>query len=131
MLRRKWIIATILFFACAFAGTLKSREEYMQKLPLYQKFRCTICHLSMEPNSGSDLNNFGRDFKANSNLWNEKLARMDSDRDGFTNGIELGDENGDGIAEATAERSNPGDRLNTPSSVNEHTWSVIKSLFTD
>ena len=131
MLRRKWLIIPILCFAFALAGTLKSREDYMQKLPVYQKFKCSICHVSLQPNSGSDLNNFGRDFKGNSFAWNEKLARMDSDQDGFMNGIEIGDENGDGVAEVTIERSNPGDRLNTPNSVDQHTWSVIKSLFKD
>ena len=59
------------------------------------------------------------------------IAVKDSDLDGFSNGLELGDEDGDGIPEIGIERSNPGDPLNTPSSVDRETWGLIKSLFED
>ena len=45
------------------------------------------------------------------------------------NGLEIGDEDGDGTPSVTRERSNPGDPLGTPSSLDEHTWGVIKKLF--
>jgi len=112
-------------------NSIKSRENYMRSLPTYKHFRCTICHDSSNPTSSSDLNSFGIDFKNNNHLWNKDLAVKDSDMDGFTNGLELGDEDGDGIPEIGIERSNPGDPLNTPSSVDRETWGLIKSLFED
>lgn len=111
------------------AAGVKGREDYMTKLPLYRTYRCTLCHRSPSPISGADLNRFGSDFKANGHVWNQALAQKDSDGDGFPNGVELGDENGDGIAEITTERSNPGDAVNTPNSVDRATWGLLKSLF--
>ncbi len=113
------------------AGTLAGREEYMKRLPVYRTYQCTICHESSRPLTGDDLNNFGVDFNNNARAWNSTLAAKDSDKDGFRNGVELGDENGDGIAEVGIERSNPGDPLNTPNSVDRSTWGILKSLFED
>jgi hypothetical protein len=69
------------------------------------------------------------DFKENGFTWDAALSAQDSDGDGFLNGIELGDENGDGVADIGFERSNPGDRLNTPNSIDKGTWGILKSLF--
>jgi hypothetical protein len=113
------------------AGMLKGRENYMEKLPLYRQFKCIICHQSSQPTSGMDLNNFGKDFKSNGYQWNATLARLDSDGDEFTNGVELGDEDGNGVPEVSIERSNPGDPYNHPSSIDPKTWGIIKSLFTE
>lgn len=124
----------ILVFACAavlfVAGTLKSREDYMKSLPVYKHFKCLLCHTSARPTS-AELNVFGADFKANGHYWNGTLARKDSDGDGYTNGIEIGDEQGDGEADIGFERSNPGDRANTPNSIDRGTWGLLKSLFED
>jgi hypothetical protein len=38
-------------------------------------------------------------------------------------------QNGDGVADIGFERSNPGDRLNTPNSIDKGTWGILKSLF--
>jgi len=118
-------------FALVLNNAIKSREDYMLSLPAYKHYRCTICHTSSKPTNGNDLNNFGVDFKNNGYVWNSVLALKDSDNDGFSNGIELGDEDGDGVSEVIIERSNPGDPLNTPSSVDKETWGLIKSLFED
>lgn len=115
----------------AVAGTLKGRDEYMQRLPVYRTFKCAICHKSSSPISGADINEFGKDFKKYGYQWNSTLAGLDSDGDGFDNGLELGDEDGDGIAEVSAERSNPGDPVNQPSSIDPQTWSILKNLFAD
>ena len=40
---------------------------------------------------GGPLNPFGEDFKANGFTWTEELCNMDSDGDGRSNGVELGD----------------------------------------
>ncbi|KAH9525212.1 hypothetical protein Btru_000663 [Bulinus truncatus] len=39
------------------------------------------------------LNEFGMDFAAAGHTWTDELCRKDSDRDGLTNGQELGDPN--------------------------------------
>lgn len=119
------VIAGVLFIA----GTLMSTEDYMKTLPAYKRYKCLICHTVSQPTSASQLNSFGLDFQANGYVWNRVLALKDSDGDGFPNGVELGDENGDGVPDVGFERSNPGDRMNTPNSVNPQTWSLLKSLF--
>lgn len=77
------------------------------------------------------LNKFGLDFHANNDTWDAALAAKDSDNDGFANGVELGDDEGDGVPNVSTERSNPGNPLDKPSSVNEETWGVIKRLFSE
>ena len=133
--RPKLTLKVTLVILCAtilsLAGTLKSRDDYMRSLPVYKHYKCKLCHESAAPTSSSDLNEFGIDFKNNGYSWDEALAAMDSDGDGFRNGIELGDETGDGVADIGFERSNPGDPLNTPNSIDRGTWGVLKSLFED
>ena len=130
MLKRKGIVLVIICASLLLAAVLKGREEYMQNLPVYRRYSCSICHMSQNPVS-ADLNPFGEDFRRNRYVWDEALARKDSDGDNYTNGIELGDEDGDGDPEIVIERSNPGDPLNNPNSIPKDTWSVIKSLFRD
>jgi hypothetical protein len=114
------------------AGTLMSTENYMNVLPNSMRYKCADCHVSTSPTTVSNtLNNFGADFQSNGMKWDATLAAKDSDGDGYKNGYELGDQNGDGKADAAFERSNPGDRNNTPNSVDRKTWGTIKSLFED
>ncbi len=119
------VLAAILFAA----GTIKSREEYMRSLPVYRHYKCLLCHKSAAPVSGQDLNGFGSDFRKNGYAWNNALAMKDSDGDGYPNGDEIGDENGDGVAEVGFEYSNPGDPMNVPNSIDRGTWGILKSLF--
>ncbi|CAH1788317.1 unnamed protein product, partial [Owenia fusiformis] len=44
-------------------------------------------------NGGGERNAFGLDFNANGKVWTEALCKADSDKDGKTNGEELGDPN--------------------------------------
>jgi hypothetical protein len=114
------------------AGVLMSTENFMRALPVYKHYRCALCHTTANPVAGSaSLNSFGVDFQTNGYKWNATLAAEDSDGDGYSNGMELGDDNGDGTPNTSFERSNPGDRYNTPNSVDKQTWGVIKSLFED
>lgn len=129
LLKRDSLLILIIAVALLCAGTLKSREDYMRTIPVYQRYKCSLCHTSASPTSASDLNGFGIDFKENEFLWNATLAVQDSDGDGFLNGIEIGDEHGDGTADIGFERSNPGDPLNTPNSIDKGTWGILKSLF--
>ena len=130
-LRRRVLVIITVCVVIFTAGVLKGRDDYMEKLPVYRQFKCAICHQSANPISGMDLNDFGIDFKNHGYAWGSTLAGLDSDGDGFSNGIELGDEDGDGIPEVTSERSNPGDPVNHPSSIDPRTWSIIKGLFAE
>ena len=127
--RDSLFILLIVVIALLCTDTLKSREDYMRTLPVYQRYKCALCHTSASPTSASDLNGFGVDFRENNYVWYTALSVQDSDSDGFVNGVELGDENGDGVADIGFERSNPGDRLNTPNSIDRGTWGILKSLF--
>ena len=120
VLKRRGLITLIVCFAAFAAGALVSGEIHMFKLPTYSRYQCEICHAVKEPVSGNaPLNVFGDDFKENGSKWDKTLAEKDSDEDGFTNGLELGDEEGDGIANISSERSNPGSGDSKPSSVDE------------
>ena len=93
----------------------------MSKLPVYERYQCALCHTVEEPVQGNaPLNSFGVDFHANGDKWDNALAMKDSDGDGSNNGIELGDDDGDGIPNISRERSNPGNPLDKPSSVDEN-----------
>ena len=128
--RRVLIILTIL--AAGMYGTLSGTETFMNILPVFEEARCSICHQSAQPTvSDHTLNSFGSDFKANGNQWNSTLANKDSDQDGYNNGDELGDPDGDGETTESLIRSNPGDPNDKPSSIDEKTWGVIKQLFAD
>ena len=108
------------------------REDLMQKLPVHERFECALCHSVERPMPGiAPLNAFGSDFHENKDTWNAALAAKDSDNDGFANGVELGDDDGDGVPNVPIERSNPGNPLDKPSSVDERTWGVIKKLFSE
>ncbi len=48
-------------------------------------------HYSFGKASSSNTNAFGSDFNGQGAVWTQFLCRRDSDRDGFTNGWELGD----------------------------------------
>jgi hypothetical protein len=114
------------------SGALLSSETFMSKLPVYERYQCALCHTVEEPVQGNaPLNSFGNDFHANGDKWDNVLAMKDSDGDGSNNGIELGDDDGDGVPNISMERSNPGNPLDKPSSVDEKSWGIIKKLFSD
>ncbi len=131
-LKRRGLIVLVLCIAAFASGALLSSETLMSKLPVYERYRCALCHTVSEPVTGNaPLNVFGIDFHANGDKWDNALAMKDSDLDGFTNGFELGDGEGDGIPDISMERSNPGNAYDKPSSVDEESWGIIKKLFTD
>ncbi len=131
-LKRRGLITLIVCVVAFASGALLSSETFMSKLPVYERYRCALCHTVTEPVAGNaPLNDFGKDFHANGDKWDATLAEKDSDQDTFTNGFELGDEEGDGTSTLTTERSNPGDSFDSPSSLNEKSWGIIKKLFND
>ncbi len=87
---------------------LVGRSFRVSKVPHGSKYSCNTCHTS---GGGSPLNSFGLDVGArvtqngNESFWDAELASLDSDGDGFTNGEELQDPNG----EWHEGNANPGD----------------------
>lgn len=130
MRKRHAIILFVVLVAVLVSGAPRSNENHMETLPVYRRYMCALCHTSTSPGY-ADVNDFGNDFKAQGFVWNAALAAMDSDGDEYPNGIELGDEDGDGEPETLIERSNPGDPMNNPSSIDKDTWGIIKNLFKD
>jgi hypothetical protein len=131
-LKRRVLLGIFVCILTLGSGALLSRDELMTKLPVYSRYRCANCHAQSNPTLGrAELNKFGTAFHENGDKWDAVLATADSDEDGFTNGFELGDADGDGQADVPQERSNPGNQLDRPSSVTPETWGVIKKLFTE
>lgn len=62
---------------------------YVQDLPTSFKDHCTTCHIASSGKGG--LNNFGSDYE-HYGYSMERIAKLDSDNDGFTNSQEF--ENG-------------------------------------
>ena len=98
------------------------RDWRVNQIPNGQTFSCLNCHLTSE--GGGAVNVFGESVEgvvgvgSSDAFWSRALAYKDSDGDGFTDGEELGDRDGDGkIDSNTAEITNPGDSSSFPSSV--------------
>jgi hypothetical protein len=87
-------------------------------MPNGGRFNCSNCHVSS--NGGGARNLFGADVldivggSSAIPFWSPTLAALDSDGDGFTNGQELGDPDGDGTPIPGASVSNPGSATSKP-----------------
>ena len=80
--------------------------------------QCTNCHIN--PQGAGPRDDFGEEVNGlvsrngREPFWTPELAAEDSDGDGFTNGQELGDIDGDGIPERTVNISLPGIQGDSP-----------------
>ncbi len=97
----------------------EARDFSVLRIPNGSAFLCATCHVS--PNGGDARNPFGRDVEAaiggtssDVPFWDAALAAFDSDGDGFTNGQELGDPDGDGIPTPGHNVTNPGNASSKP-----------------
>jgi len=89
-------------------------SEYVNYIPNGGKFQCNNCH-----GSGYSINQFGLDYSHGGHTWNPDLAFIDSDGDGFPNGVELQDPNGEwgtGVPDPGeySAVTNPGDASSFP-----------------
>ena len=112
------------FFPALFALLLPlsvdglARPWRVSQVPNGNSFRCTLCHVL--PNVAGPKNAFGEAVGAvvgrgsRAEFWSATLAQLDSDGDGFTNGQELGDPDGDGTPIPEAQVTHPGDPASKP-----------------
>lgn len=122
MLTLKKLTWTGAFAALGFwSPEAEARDWRPGQLPNGNVLSCSACHLN--PGGGGTRNGFGNavnrvvNFGSRQPFWDAALAALDSDGDGFTNGEELGDPDGDGIPEPGAEITNPGNARSFPTVV--------------
>ena len=84
-------LAALAFGLASFAASVCAHEKYVQLNPNGDNAGVkAIGHTN--PNGGGRTNQYGSDFdKIGRNNWNQALCQRDSDGDGQTNGLELGD----------------------------------------
>lgn len=116
--------ANLLFLCSAsllFTASVEARNFRVNQLPRPNggKFDCLTCHTSA--GGGGPRNAFGQQVEAivggpqQVAFWSAALAALDADGDGFSNGAELGDPEGDGTTVGTlASVTNPGDAASNP-----------------
>lgn len=95
----------------------EGRDFRVNQLPNGSRNRCANCHFNA--GGGGPRNEFGQAVQAITGtssraFWSAALAGQDSDGDGFTNGEELGDPDGDGKPTAGAAVFLPGDADSHP-----------------
>ncbi len=115
MMRLRTLIPFLLAAAAA-ALPASARDFRVNQVPNGAVASCNTCHLN---GGGTPRNPFGLAVfaitgSANRPFWSPALAEKDSDGDGFTNGQELGDPDGDGVPTPGAIVTNPGNRNSKP-----------------
>ena len=135
LLARSLTTVSAVIAVLALVAVVHANTTHMAQLPASATLGCANCHVngttSTVPASAA-LNGFGQAFKNNNMVWNRALAEKDSDSDGCTNGVELGDADGNGEPDAhqPQQTSNPGSGGDCqPNTLNEQTWGALKSLF--
>jgi hypothetical protein len=95
-----------------------ARNWRVAQVPNGQQIGCALCHLS--PTGRGPRNEFGEavnlvvGFGSRADFWDAALAELDSDGDGFTNGEEVGDPDGDGVPTPGSIVTHPGDAERKP-----------------
>jgi hypothetical protein len=122
--------AMVLSFTAALlfhAANIEARPQRVDQIPNGSVNGCANCHL--DPAGGGPRNGFGQAVvngfllgsgASASVVWSPALAALDSDGDGFSNGTELGDPDGDGtpVAGSQATATNPGNASSLPQVAN-------------
>jgi len=95
----------------------EARSFRTAQVPNGTTIGCVLCHTS--PAGGGPRNKFGQDVgaitgSASRPFWTAALAEKDSDGDGFSNGVELGDPEGDFTTIAGWAPTRPGDASSKP-----------------
>lgn len=127
----KYLLMLVILFASI--SDASTRPFRVNQVPNGSKFQCLTCHNS---SSGGSRNTFGKEIESNhltSNnssgnvVWSAALANLDSDNDGFSNGLELLDS--DGVWKAGL--ADPGNIENVTNPGNSNSFPVsVRDLFT-
>ena len=133
LLARSLTTITVVIAVVALVAAVNANTTHLAQLPSSATLGCANCHVSGTSTEAPSvaLNSFGQAFKNNGEVWNQTLANGNSDQDGCTNGVELGDSDGNGEPDGnqTRQTSNPGSGDCHPSTIDEQTWGALKSLF--
>lgn len=126
-------IVLIITFSVTF---LVGRSFRVSQVPHGSKFSCNTCHTS---GGGTPRNAFGLAVQSitgsnNTSFWGPDFAALDSDGDGFTNGEELQDPNGEWIVgnDLPGDASlvtHPGDPNDFPSPTSVDEFASIPAKF--
>ena len=134
------LLAAVLLMAAMVAGEAEARGKRVGQIPNGGIDGCNTCHTS---GAGTARNAFGMEIEngfLDDNgdvIWGVELAALDSDGDGASNGLELGDPDGTWVADdADPENAfHPGDPDSTPplpepepTAVERSSWAQIKAL---
>lgn len=116
--RFHWIVLVSILAAGWHDSPVEARGFRVSLLPNGSENSCLNCHFNS--GGGGSRNVFGADVGSlvsrggREAFWSPALAAEDSDVDGFTNGEEVGDPDGDGVPDRTVNISLPGDPGSSP-----------------
>lgn len=89
------IIYTIFATLIIMTSILQSKSGFVSQIPNGNKFSCITCHPNGNYGQFNDFGKATKSFLSSGKInWGEAFALLDSDGDGFSNGVELQDSQG-------------------------------------
>ena len=79
------VLSMIMLTATSMGSGVSGIPEYSRDLPQSLKNNCNVCH---EKASGGPINDFGKDYAMYGHVM-DAVEGLDSDGDGYDNGVEL------------------------------------------